>query len=107
MKVRIITAACSLLIVVAAFTTAFMLPSGRLAFMAATKSVSAQTFEDGYTVKLYGGKIGIFAKGDSKPEEVLGVSPDSLPKSEQERLAAGIHVKTHDELLALIENYTG
>ena len=107
MKFKIITSLCALLITAGAFAAAAMLPSGQAVFAATTKSASSsRSASTGYTVKSYMGKIGVFQEGSSTPEEIIDVRPESLPQSEQDKLSAGIFVKTHDELLALLENYT-
>jgi hypothetical protein len=124
MKVKIVSAACALVVVASAFAVAFMLPSGHSIFAASTSSASSQpsvstnssvsspsavTVQSpvtGYTAKSYNGKIGIFSSDNSTPDQVLDVNIDTLPQSEKERLDAGIHVDTHDGLLTLIENYT-
>lgn len=107
MKVRVVSTICALIVAASAFAAAFMLPSGQAAFTTTvTGSVSSQASAAGYIVKLYDGKIGIFSSGSSVPGQVLDINVALLPQSEQARLADGIQVKTHDELLSLIENYT-
>ena len=112
MKVRIVSMICALIVAASAFAVAFILPSGQAAFTTGTSGISSQASAAGYAgnagyiVKLYNGRIGIFSSGSSVPDSVLDINVTLLPQSEQARLTDGIQVKTHDELLSLIENYT-
>lgn len=123
MKVKIMSAVCSVAVVLSAFAAAYLLPSGRSLFTASrgraitvaqsasanrTSSVEPSSSADtgGYTVKAYNGKIGVFIGNSTTPDQVIDVNPDTLPQSEAERLNQGIHVDTHDGLLTILENYT-
>jgi len=109
MKVRIVSMICALIVAASAFAVAFILPSGQAAFTTGTSGISSQASAAGYAgyiVKLYNGRIGIFSSGSSVPDSVLDINVTLLPQSEQARLTDGIQIKTHDELLSLIENYT-
>lgn len=123
MKVKIVSAICSVAVVLSAFAAAYLLPSGKSLFAASRGSavtvgqsasanrtssaeLSSSAADTGYTVKSYNGKIGVFIGSSSTPDQVIDVNPDTLPQSEAERLNQGIHVDTHDALLTILENYT-
>lgn len=123
MKVKIVSAVCSVAVVLSAFAAVYLLPSGRSLFAvsrgsaitvvqsaSADRTNSAESSNSantaGYTVKAYNGKIGVFIGDSTTPDQVIDVNPDTLPQSEAERLNQGIHVDTHDGLLTILENYT-
>lgn len=60
-----------------------------------------------YIMRAWEGKIGIFRAGSDSAERVLDVYVETLPKEDQDKLAAGIPVYTEKQLEALIGNYTG
>lgn len=111
MKVKVVSAVCSLLVVACAFAAAFVLPSGQAAFTAAhagslSAKVSASASSGGYLIKTYGGKVAVFTSGSGAPDQVFDVNVASLPQAEQTRLKNGFRVQTRDEMLAVIENYS-
>lgn len=59
-----------------------------------------------WTVKEYKGKIGVYSS-DGELTETLDVSLSSLPASDREYLIEGIAVYSVQELLSIIEDYTG
>lgn len=59
-----------------------------------------------WTVKEYKGKIGIFG-ADGNLCETLEVSVSTLPSQDREYLISGISVYSVQELLSIIEDYTG
>lgn len=85
--------------------TSLCLPVGGRAYTRAAAAGSTAAAA-AYTVREYQGKIAVFAQGGGTPQQVLDVYVASLPAAEQQRLRKGIAVKTHAELLALLENYT-
>jgi hypothetical protein len=60
----------------------------------------------GYTVKTYGGGIGVFAAGAETPERFIDVDPSALPAEEREKLNRGIAAATLDDALRILENCT-
>ena len=68
-------------------------------------SVSSMS-EPIWTIRESKGKIGIF-DSEGILTETLDVSLSSLPSSDREYLISGIPVYSLQELLSLIEDYTG
>ena len=104
MKLRILLLTCAVMLVsgtLAAAVTLTTTPSTAVA----TVGVSSSTVSTGYIVQSRDGKIGVYSETNSNLEQVLDIDLTSLPETEQQRLDAGIHVKSHDELLKLIENF--
>jgi hypothetical protein len=106
LKYRILISTASALAVVAiAFTVALIMPKNgdvNTDSTAMTQSTAAQS----YTLKEYQGKLAVFTPESSQPQQIIDVQIQSLPQSEQDKLRDGIQTNDHDELLALIENYT-
>ncbi len=59
-----------------------------------------------YTVKEYGGKIGIFSGGNDTPETVLNVFVFTLPESDRSMLKEGFEID-EKSICSVIEDYTG
>ena len=59
-----------------------------------------------YIVKSYEGKIGVFTDCE-KLVKVIDVYTKTLPKTDQNLLEKGLHIKSKAELYELIEDYTG
>lgn len=109
MKQNVVIVVCSLAVIAAALAIALWLPAGHAVFTPAAPAAAAgvsQKSAGGYTVRISDGKIAVFADGSKAPQQVLDISVQDLPEAEQQRLSAGIHVGSHDELLRLLENYT-
>lgn len=58
-------------------------------------------------VGIWEGKLAVFRNESATPDEVYEVFSASLPKAEQEALAARIPVYSEVELQKLLEDYTG
>lgn len=105
MKARIISTVSAVVVSFAVLTAAiFMPPASGRNINAATASKASDT-QTGYWLKEYQGKIGVFENNKKAPQQVLNVYIESLPEEDKELLRSGIKVKTHEELLELIENY--
>lgn len=102
MKQKIIMAIASLFAVSVIVPAAVILPR----HTAAAASSAAQTQQAGYIVRDYNGRIAVFGSAGGGPQQVFDVYTNQLPGDVQQQLKKGIHVRTHDDLLALIENYT-
>lgn len=55
----------------------------------------------------WNGKLAVFLPESSTPETVYEVWVSTLPEEEQARLHAGVEVAGNEELLSLLEDYTG
>lgn len=64
-----------------------------------------KTAQDGYILRTYHGKIGVFAGDDTTPLRTENISVSSLPESDQTKLADGIPVKNKDELRRVLEDF--
>lgn len=112
MKARILSLIGAAAVIVSAFAAAYFLPSSRRPSAPAARTVSSGTAASrsapavDYTVRTYGSGIGVFIGTSSKPEQVVDISPDTLPKTEREKLNVGIHVSSRDELAALLQDYS-
>lgn len=60
---------------------------------------------EGYVVREYDGKIGLFKNGEANPFDMVEVEVASLPKTDQLLLSSGIHANTLSELQQLVEDY--
>ena len=60
-----------------------------------------------YIVKEYGGKIGVFIKGNTRPESILEIYVFTLPEGDAAKLKDGITVTGEDRMRSLIEDFTG
>ena len=68
--------------------------------------ISAFNESSFYTVKEYGGKIGIFPEGSNAPETVLDVFVFILPETDRSMLKEGFIVD-ENSICGVIEDYTG
>ena len=59
-----------------------------------------------YLIKSYEGKIGIFNESNVLIK-ILDVNIKTLPKTDQDLLKKGLCVNSKDELMEIIEDYTG
>lgn len=110
MKNRLVSAGLALLMILLALAAAFALPGNRklLSQMMAPASASltSHVSQTSWLLREYQGKIGVFAEGSDKPQQVLNVYISTLPQDDQQKLKKGIHASSREELLALIENYS-
>ncbi len=60
-----------------------------------------------FIIRSYDGKIAVYKNGDPTPFEVLDVYLFTLPEQDRSLLDRGIGVNSTDELVSLIEDYTG
>ena len=67
---------------------------------------SIMTHIDGYILRNYNGKIGIFPADSDTPQQVLNIEIDTLPDEDQQQLAVGIYVPNQEELQSKIEDYS-
>ncbi len=58
-----------------------------------------------YTVREYGGKVGIFKPGSSLPEYVINVFTFTLPETDRAMIASGFTVGK-DMIAGVIEDYS-
>ena len=58
-----------------------------------------------YTVREYGGKVGIFKPGSSLPEYVINVFTFTLPETDRAMIASGFTVGK-DMIVGVIEDYS-
>ncbi len=65
----------------------------------------AETVDEGWLVKEYDQRIGIF-RLDGSLLYVLDTYTKTLPKADRDLLKEGISIQTKEELYALIEDYT-
>ena len=100
-----ITAIVALAVAVVSIPAAIILPPRLIAQGKGTASSSAQS-QCGYIIKEYDGQIAVYCEGNENPMQILNVYTETLPSEIQQRLKTGIHVKSRDELLQMIENYT-
>jgi hypothetical protein len=61
--------------------------------------------EDGWIVKEYSGKIGIFKK-DGTLTDVIDTYVKTLPESDRASLLEGIEIETQEQLRQIIQDYT-
>ena len=73
---------------------------------ALSNTSSIVTHDDGYILRNYNGKIGIFAADSDSPMQVLDISIDTLPDEDQQQLAVGIYVPNQLALQTKIEDYS-
>lgn len=107
MRAKVTTAVCALVIAASALMASFMLPAGR-AVLTSGPVVSARSSSSAvlYIMRSYQGKVAVFEPGKSEPRQVLDVYVETLPKEEQDKLAAGIAIETQAQLESMIDNYT-
>lgn len=107
MRAKVTTAVCALVIAASALMAAFMLPAGQAVLtsepVTATRSSSSAVL---YIMRSYQGKVAVFEPGKSEPSRVLDVYVETLPKDEQDKLAAGIDIESQAQLESMIDNYT-
>ena len=53
----------------------------------------------------YKGYIALWRTSEEKPLKVFPYCVTSLPRTDQQRINAGIHVETEDDLLHLLEDF--
>lgn len=104
MKIRIITLTAALLIAVTSFIVAFA--STPKLKMNENSQVSTAQANVGYYLRAYNSKIGVFASGSDKPQQVLDVYISSFPPDVQKQINAGIYCEDKTELLQRIEDFT-
>lgn len=63
--------------------------------------------ETSYILKEYEGALAVFAPNEKEPLKLLDIYPQTLPKTDREKLSLGISAKSYEELLGLIEDYGG
>ena len=59
-----------------------------------------------YTVREHEGKIGVW-NSDGKLRMIIDVSVSSLPDADRDELSGGFTVSSEEELMALVEDYSG
>ncbi len=62
--------------------------------------------QETYTVGVWEGKLALFETTADFPVKLYDVAITALPPEEQQRLRAGIPVRSDGELQALLEDYT-
>ena len=65
---------------------------------------SEVTVTDGYMLREYDGKIGIFKVGKDEPLSVISVDLRTLPETDRDALADGIYAADDEELSSRIED---
>jgi len=70
-----------------------------------TIPVTAEAETETMALGLYDGKLALFRNGSAYPAEIYEIYAGSLPKADQEALAAGIPVADEAELAELLEDY--
>lgn len=68
-------------------------------------SSSQKEEDEGYILKSYNGRIGIFRTGENTPIEELDVDLENLPEADQKLLSEGIPAKDKETLRAIMEDY--
>ncbi len=69
-------------------------------------AVKAAPSAAGYVVGEWEGRLAVYIKGCSAPDQVYDVYIATLPEDEQHRLKEGIAAGSEQELAALLEDYT-
>jgi hypothetical protein len=104
MKIKVITLALALIIAVTSFVVAFA--STPKLKVNENSLISTTQINDGYYLRAFNSKIGVFEAGRNQPQQVLDVYISSLPLDAQKLIKAGIHCRDKTELLQRIEDYT-
>lgn len=105
MRLQTIIAYCAAAIAAGALALGVSMTSASDAAATLSAVTSSQTTA-GYLVQLKNGFIDIYSEDTCETQQISDIDPDTLPASEQQRLAAGVHVADRDELLKLLENYS-
>lgn len=104
MKIKVISLASAFIIAVTSFVVAFA--STPKIKVNANSMISSAQINDGYYLREYENKIGVFEVGSSKPQQILDVYVSNLPLDAQELIKTGVYCKDKTELLQRIEDYT-
>lgn len=65
-----------------------------------------EKYDYAYILKEHEGRVAVYPAGGDDPELVLNVLVKYLPDYDRSQMKEGIKVKTYDELVSLIEDYT-
>lgn len=65
-----------------------------------------EEYDYAYILKEHEGRVAVYPAGADEPEMILDVLVKYLPDYDRSQMAEGIHVKTYDELISLLEDYT-
>lgn len=65
-----------------------------------------EEYDYAYILKEHDGKVAVYPAGADEPELILDVLVKYLPDYDRSQMIEGIHVKTYDELVSLLEDYT-
>ena len=103
--VRAAVLVCAVLLAAASLTGAFYVRAQKQDGGTVVSS-AIPTAATGYIVREYIGRVAVFAESSDTPLQVIDVYTDTLPVAMRSQLKDGIRVKTHDELLSLLENIT-
>jgi hypothetical protein len=104
MKIKIITLVSAFIIAVTSFVVVFA-SAPKIKDNSNSLISSAQT-KNGYYLREFDNRIGVFEAGSNQPQQVLDVYISSLPLDAQKLIKAGIHCKDKTQLLQRIEDYT-
>lgn len=67
---------------------------------------SPEEYDYAYILREHEGRVAVYPAGADEPELILDVLVKYLPDYDRSQMSKGIHVKTYDELVSLIEDYT-
>lgn len=70
------------------------------------ESLAPEQYDYAYILKEYEGRVAVYPAGAGEPELILDVLVKYLPDYDRTQMAAGIPIKTYDELISRIEDYT-
>lgn len=70
-------------------------------------AILMSTGHNGYVVREYNGKIGIFQQKSNVLQETLNVRVSDLPILDRQRLSSGIVAESDEQLCKIIEDFDG